>query len=85
MGRVVEVHEDELALPPRGPQGVGEAAPVEERVVGAVLLLEHAEEDELLGDERRRKERRRRLRRWLETMGDGRVVVVVAATARDRT
>jgi hypothetical protein len=59
VARVVEVHENELALPPRGPQGVGEAAPVEEGVVAAVLLLEDAEEEELVGDELRRRRRRR--------------------------
>lgn len=81
--RVVEVHEDELAFPPRVPQGVGEAAAVEEGVVVAVLLLEHAEEEELLGDERWRKKRRRHSWRWLEMMGN-RVVVVMRPTARDR-
>jgi len=67
VARVVEVHEDELALPPRGPQRVGEAAPVEEGLVATVLLLEQAEEEELLGDERR--QRKLRWRWWLEMVG----------------
>ena len=84
VARVVEVHEDELALPPRGPQRVGEAAPVEERVVAAVLLLEHAEEQELLGDERR--QRKLLLLRWPQVMGKCRGVAAApprGAAARD--
>lgn len=48
----MEVHEDILAFSLGNPQDLAETAPVEERMVVAVLLLKRAEEEQLLWHKR---------------------------------